>query len=92
MLVSVFRSNKKDGMYLFVENKDILNELPDAVVKQLGETEFSFEFELSEARQLSNADSKEVIDTIGKQGFYIQMPADIEDILLDIANDVGQSK
>ncbi len=85
MLVSVYRSNKKDGMYLFLQNKDILNELPDIVVKQLGEIDFSFEFELDESRKLSNANPADVIKAIEEQGFYIQMPADIEDILANIS-------
>jgi len=64
-----------------------LDSIPAPVMKQLGEPEKALEFDLTEARQLPNADAKEVLETIGTQGFYIQMPAetDVETILARVS-------
>lgn len=63
-------------MYMGAESS--LDSIPAPVMKQLGAPEKALEFDLTQARQLPNADAKEVLETIKNQGFYIQMPADID--------------
>lgn len=65
-----------------------LDSIPAPVMKQLGKPEKALAFELTDARQLPNADAKEVLATIRNQGFYIQMPAetDVETILSRVSS------
>ena len=53
----VYRSNKQQGMYLYLSQKDDFSCVPDSLLKLLGETCFSFEFDLSQDRKLVRADS-----------------------------------
>jgi len=78
MQVKVYRSSVKEGMYIYMGVESNLDCVPAPVMKQLGEPEKALEFELTETRNLPNADAKEVLETIENQGFYIQMPADID--------------
>jgi len=94
MQVKVYRSSLKDGMYMYMQSETTLDTVPAAVMKQLGEPEQALEFELTASRELPNADASEVLATIENQGFYIQMPADIdvEAILERVSNESTQPK
>ncbi len=70
----VYRSQKKSGMYLYLTEKDNFSEVPDTLIKLLGELTFSFEFDLSEDRKLVREESKEVIRIIQENGYFLQMP------------------
>jgi len=87
MQVSVYRSSVKEGLYIYLGFETPLDDLPAPVMKQLGEPEKALEFDLTESRQLPNADAKEVLESIENQGFYIQMPADtdVETILARVS-------
>jgi len=75
-------------MYIYMGVETTLESIPVPVMKQLGEPEKALEFDLTEARQLPNADANEVLETIKNQGFYIQMPAeaDVETILARVSS------
>jgi len=45
------------------------------------------EFDLHASRKLPNADSAEVIEAVKNQGFYVQMPRDIEALLAQVSNE-----
>ncbi len=85
MDITIYRSSIKDGLYVYVPSDANVADLPEAVKKQLGAAEKSLSFELTEDRKLPNADAKEVLESVASQGFYIQMPADIETVLANIA-------
>jgi len=78
MQVVVYRSSVKEGMYLYTNAETSLDSIPAPVMKQLGVPEKALEFDLTETRELPNADAKEVLATIANQGFYIQMPAEVD--------------
>ncbi len=78
MQVTVYRSSVKEGLYIYMGLETSLDSLPAPVMKQLGEPEKALEFDLTQERQLPNADAKEVLESIESQGFYIQMPAEVD--------------
>lgn len=83
----VFRSSKKEGMYIYLPNKEQLESLPEPVKKQLGEPEFALEFELTPERKLGYENATDVIANLESQGFHLQMPKDDVEAILDrIAN------
>ena len=51
-----------------------LAELPDALLQRFGRAEFCFELALWPERELAQADARTVLDALGSQGFYLQMP------------------
>jgi len=70
----VYRSNKKQGMFLYLLEKDDFACVPDSLIHLLGDITFSFEFDLSKDRKLVKAEASEVIRIIKENGFFLQMP------------------
>lgn len=71
---TIYKSLKKDGLYLYLRDHDMLEQLPEALLKSIGNTELVMELELTPERTLARADVNEVIKSLNEQGFYIQMP------------------
>ena len=74
MNCNVYKSLKKDGMYLFVAEQQALEDLPEALMTQFGKAELVMNLELTPDRQLAQADSKRVIQCLEDQGYYLQLP------------------
>ena len=77
----VYRSNKKQGMYLYLGDKDDFSSVPESLLKLLGDISFSFEFDLDKDRKLVKVEAKEVIRVIKENGFFLQMPPAKSDLL-----------
>lgn len=74
LLVQIYRSARRDEMYLFVESALGLEKVPPELLQRFGEPEPVMKLMLSADRPLARADVHEVMDKIGEQGFYFQMP------------------
>lgn len=85
MHCSIYRSSKKEGMYLYVqrpqnsvtENQpefDPLAVLPEVMRLPFGRAEFVMHLQLSETRKLARANVLHVMDSLQNNGFFIQMP------------------
>jgi uncharacterized protein YcgL (UPF0745 family) len=61
--------------------KDDFSRVPESLMKMLGETTFSFEFDLSENRKLVRAEALEVIRNMKENGFFLQMPPAKDELL-----------
>ncbi len=70
----VYRSPKRDLLYLFVREKDVFDDVPAEVMRGFGPPEFAMELELEPGRQLAQANADEVIANLKARGFHIQMP------------------
>jgi len=71
----VYKSLKKADSYIYIQQKDDFNKVPQPLLQLFGTPEFTLEFELTEDRKLAAADAKQVIQYINEQGFYLQMPS-----------------
>lgn len=73
----VYKGSLKQDHYLFlaekVEDQDT-RELPAALLTMLGELSYVLEFDLTEQRELPQAEATQVLSDIESQGFYLQMP------------------
>jgi uncharacterized protein YcgL (UPF0745 family) len=71
---AIYKSLKKDGLYLYLRDREMLAKLPDVLLQNIGNTELVMELELTPERQLARADVNEVIRSLEEKGFYVQMP------------------
>jgi len=85
MQCHIYRSSIKEGLYVWLKDKDGVDALPEAVLKQLGDAEFAMSIELNAARKLGQEDAPTVLSNLEQQGFHIQMPRDIESLMESIA-------
>lgn len=72
--IYVYRSNRKQGTFLFLPEKDNFEAVPDELQALLGELEFSFEFSMDDKRKLIRSSSAEVLKQINKEGYFLQLP------------------
>lgn len=77
----VYRSTKKDGLYVYLAEKDRLDILPVELMTQMGMPELALTFELSPTRSLSTEDPAEVLDNLKTRGFHVQLPPKEETLL-----------
>ncbi|MBN6709678.1 YcgL domain-containing protein [Haemophilus haemoglobinophilus] len=80
MLCAIYKSKKKEGMYLYVEKRDYFERVPEVLRSSFGLPIFVMLFNLSGSKSLVNADKQKVQEQIIEKGFYLQMPK--EDDLL----------
>jgi len=73
-LVDIYRSSKKEGLYLYVEKDRDLEALPSSVMQQFGEPEKAMTILLTQDKKLANAEALEVLQSIDDKGLYIQIP------------------
>jgi uncharacterized protein len=84
MHCSIFKSSKKDEMYLYIarpeateneaEAANPLEVLPEAMRVAFGRATFVMDLELTESRKLARVNVMHVIDSIETKGFFIQVP------------------
>ena len=77
----VYRSNKKQGMFLYLMTKDDFSCVPESLITLLGETSYSFEFDLNKERKLVRVDSIEVMKVMNENGYFLQMPPPKSELL-----------
>ena len=70
----IYKSLKKDYLYLYVTNKDDFSKVPDALFNHLGKLEFVMDLVLSPERKLAREDAGKVIECLKEQGFFVQLP------------------
>lgn len=70
----IYKSLKKDELYLYLTKKDDFSQLPETLYQSFGRLEFVMELELTANRKLAREDSNKVIDSLNNKGFFVQMP------------------
>jgi uncharacterized protein len=90
MLCCIYRSSKKEGLYVYVLEDAGLDHLPDPVMKQLGEPTLALTVDLSKRTSLGQENIAEVRSNLESQGFHIQMPKDIEHLVTQAADESRQ--
>ncbi len=70
----IYKSLKKDGLYLYLDKEDDFSALPDILLSNVGKLAFVMSLELTPERKLARENSQKVLDCIKEKGFFIQMP------------------
>lgn len=70
----IYRSKSKQGMYIYLVEKDNFDSIPDDLRSRLGKLEFTFSMTLVETKKLVRLDTKKVIQQLQSDGFFLQMP------------------
>lgn len=79
MKTYIYRSRKKDELYLYLAKKDDFSDVPQSLYDSMGyEPLFVMELELSSDRKLAREDVGMVMKNLEKQGFHIQLPPPME--------------
>lgn len=74
----VYRSPRKQEMYLYLAGEDAFDKVPQALLERFGEPILVIELELSPERQLARENVNQVMANLGDQGFHLQMPPKLQ--------------
>lgn len=74
LVTEIYRSIKKEGLYLYVAKGTVLTDLPQVLVRRFGKAELTMTLLLTPERKLAHASATQVLDAIEQQGFYLQLP------------------
>jgi uncharacterized protein YcgL (UPF0745 family) len=78
-ICSIYRCDKKEGMYIYVDKKTGFEGLPETLMRQMGKTELAMTLWITPEKKLARVKAIEVLAAIDKQGFYLQMPPSLYD-------------
>lgn len=80
MLCSIYKSAKKEGAYLYIAKKDDFSRVPDALMQMFGKPLPVMTIKL-EGRQLASVDVEKVKQALNEEGFFLQLPPPVENLL-----------
>lgn len=86
VLVSVYRSGKRDDMFLYVAKAEGLKKVPAELLAMFGTPVHVMDIPLRPGRDLARVSGERLREELSSQGFYLQMPPPKEDYLLDLYN------
>ncbi|MBD1575533.1 MULTISPECIES: YcgL domain-containing protein [Vibrio] len=73
MLCSVYKSGKKEGMYLYISKKDDFSSVPETLMQMFGTPKFVMVMKM-EGRKLATVDIEKVKQSLQDDGFFLQLP------------------
>ena len=85
-ICSVYRSPKEEGMYLYVDKKNDLEPVPEALLKRFGKPELAMILVITPDKKLARADAERVLEMIKEQGFYLQIPPRPDELMQELRN------
>ena len=79
----IYRGSKQTEMYLYLPKPDDFDDLPEALMSRFGHPSLVMELQLHTGRKLARADVDQVRRSLDENGFYLQMPPEIDVVLND---------
>lgn len=86
LVCSVYKSTKKDEMYLYVPKALGLGRVPEPLLNMFGAPVLVTDMMLKPERQLARANIVTVLADLADKGYYLQLPPPKDDYLLDLHN------
>lgn len=83
MLCAIYKSSKKEEMYLYIAKRDDFSSVPTELMSVFGKPQFVMLFNLLGNKNLARAENQEVLRNIEQTGFYLQLPPPPENLLKD---------
>lgn len=74
MKCAIYKGDRKQDTYLYIEREDDFSRVPEALLRMLGQLQRVMTLELTEGRTLAQADPEQVRRQLVEQGYYLQMP------------------
>ncbi len=73
-VVEIFKGNKHEEMYLFVDQKEGMKSVPEDLLATFGKLESVMIFPLTDSKKMARVKASEVLESIERQGYFLQMP------------------
>jgi uncharacterized protein len=73
-ICSIYRSPRKNEMYLYVLKSEALERVPEGLLTVFGKPVHAFDLVLTPERTLAREDIHTVLANLESQGYHLQMP------------------
>lgn len=80
-ICSIYKSPRKREMYLYVDKREALARVPEALLQAFGTPQHAFDLLLTPERKLAREDIHKVLANLESQGFHLQMPPPEEEYI-----------
>ncbi|GEA49510.1 YcgL domain-containing protein [Vibrio inusitatus NBRC 102082] len=80
MICAIYKSNKKQGMYLYITKKDDFSPVPEQLMQMFGKPTMVMVVNLAK-RGLATVDVDKVKESLLSDGFFLQLPPPVENEL-----------
>lgn len=81
MKTYIYKSSRKDELYLYLAKKDDFSDVPQALYDSMGkEPIFVMEVELTAERTLAREDVSKVKQNLETHGYHVQMPMPVHNL------------
>lgn len=70
----IYKSARRGEMYLYLAKKDGFNAAPKALIESMGKLRLVMELELFPGRKLARASVDQVMKSLERKGYYLQLP------------------
>ena len=77
-LVEIFKGDKKEEMYLYVDQKEGLQKVPGDLLASFGRIESEMVLPMNQEKKLARVKASDVLRGIKKEGYFLQMPPSLE--------------
>lgn len=74
IICQVYRSAKREQMYLYVKKEEGLRRVPEPLLALFGKAVEAMVLVLTADKKLARVDAQQVMQQIEEKGFYLQMP------------------
>lgn len=91
MLIAVYKTAKKEGMYLYVPNKEDFSAVPDALMSHFGHPQLVMLLPVQK-RAVLGVDKQKLLNAMDEPGYYLQMPPKEENWLETHRAELGLSQ
>jgi len=79
----VYKSLKKEELYLYLAKEDDFSVIPDSLLNSFGHLELVMALDITPERKLARADVNKVLISLQEDGFFVQIPpVRVPDILV----------
>ena len=73
LTVWVYKGSRRADTYLYVSEENGFQRVPEDLLTALGTLELVMQIELDERRRLARVDTKEVIKSVSRVGYFLQL-------------------
>jgi uncharacterized protein len=74
LTVWIYKGSRRAETYLYVAGEDAFERVPAELLEAMGALELVMTLELDEQRRLARVDAKDVLKSVTRVGYFLQMP------------------
>ncbi|MGB2427612.1 MAG: YcgL domain-containing protein [Alteromonas sp.] len=89
LLCSVYKTRKKDGMFLYIPEVDNFDAVPKVLMERFGQPQLVMHIPQKTTKTLHSVSKEALIDAFERDGFYLQMPPQQENWLAEHRESLG---